>query len=538
MQINTLGFPSGAGMQSASATGGTGLGFVDALGFALDPAGQIRTGLIASATPPAHFSPQLAQKLLATAQLAAQAQPAPATGILPGLQQPTSMSELMATAAKLPAADQVPVEATAPATIEQPVLVAAPATPSAAPAEVPASAPAPAPLATAAEAASPPTPGAVSPTTPEAVSPRSPALSPATIEPARATAPIDAAPESATPAPVAVPAAPTKNNAELPPEGDTLPDALVSGTPAEAAPPKPQKGPRGRTAAADADVATRSDLPADAKPAAAAEMLAINVVPQQVAQQQQATPREASASSQSGSVVVKAVKVAASAALAQDGTQVASGTGTADFARAVAAKSESAGSESNADRQPQPETIVATAAKADAAAPAMPQQAHGTAPVDPVRATAPAAAAEPVIEARTGHIGHSLGVEIARKVELGEETLRIRLNPIELGRIEVTLAFDDKGSLQATVRTESAQAMDLLRQDTPDLARTLDQAGVRTDAQSFRFENRGGDSGGQQAQQQSQHSNRGQFTSSDDDAGAADPIYRPIRSDGQVDLLA
>jgi flagellar hook-length control protein FliK len=142
-----------------------------------------------------------------------------------------------------------------------------------------------------------------------------------------------------------------------------------------------------------------------------------------------------------------------------------------------------------------------------------------------------------MIEARAGHLGHSLGVEIARKVEMGEETLRIRLNPIELGRIEVTLNFDDKGSLQATVRTESAQAMDLLRQDAPDLARTLDQAGVRTDAQSFRFENRGGDGGGQQAQQQ--HSqNRGQFAASDDDAAIAEPIYRPIRSDGQVDLLA
>jgi flagellar hook-length control protein FliK len=276
-------------------------------------------------------------------------------------------------------------------------------------------------------------------------------------------------------------------------------------------------------------------LSADAKQAPGVEMLAANAVAQPVVAQQQPVTREASANAQGGSTVSKTGKVTVTAAPAQDGAQTPLGTATADFARAVAAKGESAGSESNPDGQPQPETVLA-AAKADAAAPALPQPIQSANSADTARATAPAAPAEPVIEARAGHLGQSLGVEIARKVELGEETLRIRLNPIELGRIEVTLNFDEKGSLQATVRTDSVQAMDLLRQDASDLARTLDQAGVRTDAQSFRFENRGGDSGGQQAQQQQQ--NRGQFASSDDDAGIAEPIYRPIRSDGQVDLLA
>jgi flagellar hook-length control protein FliK len=265
-------------------------------------------------------------------------------------------------------------------------------------------------------------------------------------------------------------------------------------------------------------------------------MVAVNAVAQPVVAQQQPITREASANAQGGSTVSKTGKVTVTAAPAQDGAPAPLGTTTADFARAVAAKGESAGSESNPDGQPQPEPVLA-AAKTDAAAPAMPQPTQSANSVDTARTAAPAAPAEPVIEARAGQLGQSLGVEIARKVELGEETLRIRLNPIELGRIEVTLNFDDKGSLQATVRTESAQAMDLLRQDASDLARTLDQAGVRTDAQSFRFENRGGDGGGQQAQQHSQH-NRGQFASSDDEAAIAEPIYRPIRSDGQVDLLA
>ncbi|ATY32072.1 flagellar hook-length control protein FliK [Sphingomonas psychrotolerans] len=504
MQINPFGFPLGAGMQSAPANGAVSLGFVDALGLALDGgAAQQPMALKASVTPPANFGPKLAQTLLEQAQLAAPAQPMPAPGILPGLQQPTSLSELMATAARLPVAEPAPAAAIDTVMVELPV-VAAETDPSAVAPEI--TTPAPTPL-----AAAPPTTAAPAPAP----------IAPATTTPA-------------APAPVAAPAVPIQGDIELQPDGDTPPNAPATAAPAENPPSsKPQKTVRSRAAAAEADPVTLID----ANPAVPTAALAINAVPQPILPQQ-ATPREASTSAPGGSTVSKTGKVAALAAPGQDAAQAApgTGTGTADFARAVAMKSDSTGSQSNPDGQPQPEIMPAATARVEAAAPILPQPAVGSAPVDPARATAPVSA-EPVIEARAGHLGHSLGVEIARKVELGEETLRIRLNPVELGRIEVTLAFDDKGSLQATVRTDSAQAMDLLRQDAPDLARTLDQAGVRTDAQSFRFENRGGDGGGQQAQQQ-QSQNRGRFASSDDDAALAEPIYRPVRSDGQVDLLA
>ena len=172
------------------------------------------------------------------------------------------------------------------------------------------------------------------------------------------------------------------------------------------------------------------------------------------------------------------------------------------------------------------------AAPADAAAPGFTR----AAPVEHAAAPAPAAP-EPTLQARAGHLGQSLGVEIARKVDAGEESLRVRLNPAEFGRVEVTLAFDDGGTLQATIRAESAHALDLLRQDAPDLARTLDQAGIRADAQSFRFEARSdGNPGGQPGQQQQSPSAR-QLAGSEEPE-AAEPAYRAIRGDGQVDLLA
>ncbi len=474
MQINPFGFPLGAGIQSAPAFGGTGLGFVDALGVAIEGGvPQVRTGLIASATPPAHFDAKLAQTLLAQAQLDTQANPAAVT--LPGLQQPTSLSQLMTTAAKLPATEAAPF---APAATD--TLVAEPAG-----------------LVEAPEAPSPP---------------ETPITSQTQIQPA-----------AAKPGPQA-PALPI--GAEAQPDETLVAENPVVAKPTETA-PSPRKP---RAAVAEAD----SEQPIDAKVAVPAELLAAGMPPAPAAQPQQPAPRETMQAA-NGATPSVARKSAPANALAGNANQPAANAATpstADFANAVAARGDSTSGETNADAQGQPDARPAGLVRTDTPAPAF-QPVHGAAN----NAPASAPAAEPVIEARAGHLGHSLGVEIARKVEMGEETLRIRLNPIELGRIEVTLAFDDKGSLQATVRTESAQAMDLLRQDAPDLARTLDQAGVRTDAQSFRFENRSGDGGGQQAQQQGQQ-NRGQFASSDDDAAIAEPIYRPIRSDGQVDLLA
>jgi flagellar hook-length control protein FliK len=148
------------------------------------------------------------------------------------------------------------------------------------------------------------------------------------------------------------------------------------------------------------------------------------------------------------------------------------------------------------------------------------------------------AAAEPLVTARSGHLGQALGVEIARKVEAGQDTLRVRLSPEHLGKVEVTLAFDDGGTLRATVRAESQHALELLRQDAPDLGRALDHAGIRADGQSFRFESRGDGGSGAQAQQQpGQQRSGGQFAGHDEPEPAP-PAYRAIRSDGQVDLLA
>lgn len=73
--------------------------------------------------------------------------------------------------------------------------------------------------------------------------------------------------------------------------------------------------------------------------------------------------------------------------------------------------------------------------------------------------------------------------------------MQTRMDPAELGRIHVRLSFDEGGSLRAVVGANSPQVLEAIRRDAGELGRALADAGVRTDAQSFRFD-RGHQSGG------------------------------------------
>lgn len=148
--------------------------------------------------------------------------------------------------------------------------------------------------------------------------------------------------------------------------------------------------------------------------------------------------------------------------------------------------------------------------------------------------------AQATVDAQPGRFGHQMGLEIARTVEASGEQLTVRLNPAEMGRIEVKLSFDDRGTVRAVVAAENPAALDVLRRDSVDLNRALADAGIRSDAQSFRFDSRAGSGGEggqfwQRQQQASQQNGRNHSTAS---PAGEDPVYRPLRTSGQVDLMA
>lgn len=163
---------------------------------------------------------------------------------------------------------------------------------------------------------------------------------------------------------------------------------------------------------------------------------------------------------------------------------------------------------------------------------------------------------QPSIDARPGRIGREMGVEIARRVGsglgAGGDELTVRLNPIEMGRIEVRLSFDERGTLRVGMAAESAAALDMLRRDSAELSRSLADAGVRADANSLRFDTRSGQdhagqggtgqfwqrhsSGGGSARGGSQPTS-GQGIAGDGTAGE-DLTYRPLRMRGRINLMA
>lgn len=137
--------------------------------------------------------------------------------------------------------------------------------------------------------------------------------------------------------------------------------------------------------------------------------------------------------------------------------------------------------------------------------------------------------------------GERMGVVIARRLGEGGEELIVRMEPAELGRIHVRLSFDEQGSLRAVLAAESGSVVEALRRDAGELARALGDAGVRTDAQSFRFD-RGGSGQGEQGQAawaRWQNQQAAQGRSGGDMAGAGEEIvYRPMRRNGRLDLVA
>lgn len=198
-----------------------------------------------------------------------------------------------------------------------------------------------------------------------------------------------------------------------------------------------------------------------------------------------------------------------------------------------------------------------TAEDAEPGAAPAPAPAREAAPVLATALAQPTAPAEhaakiPIatITAQPGRIGQELGVAIAHHVASGSaatgggETITLRLNPVDMGRIEVKLSFDDSGTLRAIVSADTPAALDMLRRDSADLGRALSDAGVRADTQTLRFDTRAGD--GQRGQandngpawQRPQDGRSGPTTDAGPDVAEDITAYRPLRTRGGVDMVA
>ncbi len=152
-------------------------------------------------------------------------------------------------------------------------------------------------------------------------------------------------------------------------------------------------------------------------------------------------------------------------------------------------------------------------------------------------------AAPVTLTVRAGHFGEELGLAIARvhgnaRPDAPAETLMLRLDPPEHGRIEVTLTFEDGAPLRASVAATNPATLDMLRRESGELFRALGQAGVGTDPQSLSF-GTGAHPGHQHGRHQPMMA-AGRDPDPVNDAGFAAtlieaPQYRPLRR--AVDLI-
>jgi chemotaxis protein MotD len=163
------------------------------------------------------------------------------------------------------------------------------------------------------------------------------------------------------------------------------------------------------------------------------------------------------------------------------------------------------------DRRDAPQTNVSASAtqpsaKADAAVqPGQSAPAGQIAMVPPASAAAPAtsaSAAMPATQPASEELTKvtDLGVAIVARSAAGAKSFEIRLDPAELGRVEVKLTVGADGKADATIIAHRPETLALLLRDSQNLERTLKDSGLELSNSSLNFSLKGqerqGDGGG------------------------------------------
>jgi hypothetical protein len=159
-----------------------------------------------------------------------------------------------------------------------------------------------------------------------------------------------------------------------------------------------------------------------------------------------------------------------------------------------------------------------------------PQAPSNTAPVAHLTVAAATTAAVPL---------NGLALQIAVSAQSGNSRFEIRLDPAELGRIDVRIDVDRHGQVTSHLTVEKPETLAMLRQDAPQLQRALDNAGFKTGDGGLQFSLRDQSSSGQNAGDQTGRNAQRLVISEDDSipASVAGRTYgRMLGSGGGVDI--
>jgi len=153
-----------------------------------------------------------------------------------------------------------------------------------------------------------------------------------------------------------------------------------------------------------------------------------------------------------------------------------------------------------------------------------------SAPAAQLTATAATSAAVPL---------SGLAMEIAASANSGKTRFEIRLDPAELGRIDVRIDIDRHGQMTSHLTVERPETLSMLRQDANQLQRALDNAGLSTGNSGLQFSLRDQSSQGQNDGGQSNPNAQRLVVSEEDNVPsvvAGRSYGRMLASSGGVDI--
>jgi flagellar hook-length control protein FliK len=155
---------------------------------------------------------------------------------------------------------------------------------------------------------------------------------------------------------------------------------------------------------------------------------------------------------------------------------------------------------------------------------------------------APSAGTGPGNPAPTTPPAEQIAVQIQRAAAQGQNRVQIRLNPAELGRIDVKVEVGDDGHVRAALAVDKPETLDLMQRDPRALERALQAAGLKTDQDSLNFSLRDDGTGeGKNSQNDDNHRPGGKPGPSVGDATAdqpipADQLLVGLSADERVDI--
>ena len=108
-----------------------------------------------------------------------------------------------------------------------------------------------------------------------------------------------------------------------------------------------------------------------------------------------------------------------------------------------------------------------------------------------VRATQLAPPSPPTPPAAPRAVTTQIAVQIQKAVGQGADQISIKLNPPELGRVDVKLEITSQGRVVAQISAEKPETLEMLQRDARGLQQALEDAGLKTDTGSLSFNLRG-----------------------------------------------